>query len=219
MVIAGEGVLNLQGAAGPQAAHRGGLPPVVAPQAHAVAAPPSRTLPVDGQVQRGQPRLGRAGAAGIVAHALVRLPGQHQHEGHPTTALAQHLGPLTAPPRMGPGGAGCAPRGCPLGLKLRVGSAPERVCPQQPENPLLVDGHRLDDAQGGPDTAIAPNRVCGCERWPTRTQRLIARPDPQRPPPRDPQRASLCCRSRVSAPTRVCSRAGSGAQRASVRGC
>jgi hypothetical protein len=97
-VIAGEGVLNPQGAAGLHEGQRGWLAAVVSHQGHALVPSSRWKLAVDSHVQCRQPMPGGTGHTSVIPDDLVRVPIQHQHDLHPTDAFHPDLGHIEAPP-------------------------------------------------------------------------------------------------------------------------
>ena len=217
VVIAGEGWPDPQAVAGLHEGLRRWLTPVVTHQGHPVVSNPLGDLATDRQVQGGQPMPGRAGWASVVADDLFGIPIHYHHDLAPPAALSQELGHVDAPPRMGrcrPGFASrwrtCRPER-PLGLHHQVRRSP------QAQHPLLVDGLRRDQAQVGPDAAIAPNRGLGFEFLKPSEPAFMTLGDQGRRGSAQPSPASLLLNSRVSSPTRALNRAFSRAKRASLR--
>jgi len=191
IVRAGEGLLNRQGAAGPQEGQRGWLTPMVTHQAQALAAHPIRTLPVDCHVQSGQPMPGGAGAAGIVAHDRVRLPVQHPTRDTPPQP-STHTLVISRPTTHGTWSVGVCCALVSACLELRVGNDQAVVCPQPPPHPLLIGRAPARRRAWRPRCSDSPKWGVGFKRLNTRQQLLSARHDPKRPPPRDPIARRFC---------------------------
>jgi hypothetical protein len=179
-----------------------------------------RKLTVDCPLQGLHPMPGRAGHARIVAHDLLGVPVQHQHDRDPATALDHHVGHVDAPPLVGLGRLGCVPGRPPLRLPLPVGPHQQLMRSHQPQHALLMDALRLDNAQRGPEPAVAPERMLGLECLKAGEQAFgPLGGHPERAMPCQPSSSSLFVHSRSNAPTRPLSCACSRSRWASFRAC
>lgn len=121
IVVAGKGLLDPQGATGIHEGARRRLTAVVTHEGQSLLPGPIGKLSVDRHVQRGQPILGFAWHAGIVADDLLGIPIEHDDDIDPAEAAHQDLGHINAPPFVRPGWPRFAPGGRPRGFQSPVG--------------------------------------------------------------------------------------------------
>ena len=156
VVVAGEGLGDVQRPAGGQEAHRGRLTAVIAHQMQRLALDAVRELAIDGHVQGGQPVRGRGLQPDVVADELLRVPVEHHDHVDPAERFDDHFGHIDAPPLVGPGGPRLAARRGPTGLQAAVGRDQQAVRPHEAQDPFLVDRQSFDIVQRGPAAPVAP---------------------------------------------------------------
>jgi hypothetical protein len=98
VIVAGKGLLDLQGSAGCQKSHRGGVAAVIIHQRQALIMRTAQKLPIYGHVQGLQPLLRRPPKTRLVADDLPGMPVEHNHDVDPAKAAHQHLGHVNALP-------------------------------------------------------------------------------------------------------------------------
>jgi hypothetical protein len=201
IMVTGEGLLNLQRRTSSHKGRRGGLAAMVTHRRQALATGPAGELAVRGHVHCGQPVPRGALQAGIVPHALLRLPVQDHNNRDPAEALDHDLAHLNAPPLIGFGRRRFMGYRGTLGFQPAVGRPQEMVLPHQAQKPLLVDLEVLDEVEVRPDSPLAPARRRSFAGLNPREQALILLDDPTRPTPLHASNSSLFFHSRSSAPT------------------
>jgi hypothetical protein len=161
-----------------------------------------RELALNGHRQGRAPMRRRARTTSVMPHDLFGIPVESQDDGDPAETLSQHLGPVDAPPLVGPGRPRCRPARRPLGRAPELGLDQEVRLPHPPQHTLLRDDPALDAAQVNPDAAIPPARVVGCELPDPLEQACMAWGSRARAASLYSSHPSLFFHSRVSSPTR-----------------
>ena len=113
VVIAGKGLLDPQRPTSPHKGHRRRLTAIITHQRQALALDPLRELAIAGPVEGQEPMRCGAAYAGMVTDTRLGIPLESADAVDPPNSCAQDFGHLDAPPLVGPGGCGLAPRWCP----------------------------------------------------------------------------------------------------------
>ena len=103
---------------------------------------------------------------------------------------------IDAPPLMGLGRFGFVPGRRPLRFQLPVGLHQQLMREHQLQHAFLLDGLLVDKAQGGPDLAVAPERMLGLQCLNAGEQAFVPLEHPERAMPYQPKPSSLVFHAR-----------------------
>jgi hypothetical protein len=129
VVVAGERLVNSQGATGSHERYRGGMTAILTHQAPPSPSGTLRELAIDRHVQSHQPLLGRASQVNFIPHDLLGVPIDHHDDVNSAKALDQDLRHVDAPPLVGLRGPGLAPCRSSLGFQSDVGLNQQLMLP------------------------------------------------------------------------------------------